>query len=295
MQESSATGGYTLGFAQASQVRGSLSQEGHRRGVSVCEGAFEIGEIGTGVQELVNVCAGNPPVWRWLCLEHTLQHSAIVDFRKERATVPQKAIDHCGIVGPSTASPQDLDDQCIAANPVPELGVASNDDDTDGKGDSLAGQVARKPFPIPAFESLGEGITERVCQAYAGSEYPCCFAVRSHRPLSTVYVGKRSSDEARSTQRWAASGKVREKVPHDFSHFAHEARAYACIECRVITAGHRSRFMRTGCAADETQQRKVIDVRELLAADMQVLGQADCKQAGAQGVLHRLARTQVRG
>jgi hypothetical protein len=177
-----------------------------------------------------------------------------------------------------------------AARPCEDLDIPGNDGEANRRRHLFSRPSIWKATPVPPFEGMAQRIAD--CGAEAKTS-------RQHRGHLAVHGGDLRADAVwrferlPDARRNVATRADRLHEPHEVGrHFVGRIVAdgdHQLTKSHVFAGGEVHQIMGIRRAADETEQRRVVRVRELALRKTQCTTEADGDQTGAQPMRHRLA------
>ena len=172
----------------------------------------------------------------------------------------QRGVDHLGVVSLASPAHHDLPCCLVARLACPQLQIAGDDRHPHRHRDVRAGDTGRDAATIPPGVRESEGgrdpLRQPHLQCQASPHLTMCF----EQPLAASRVGQGARQGAKPL-RQPLTGRDQTDHRSDLLAWrAHRYGSHAGQEPDLVTAGHRSKLVCVGGAAQEPQQRDVVDL-----------------------------------
>ena len=201
-------------------------------------------------------------------------------------------LDDRRIVGPAASLPRPR--ACVLALRGREVCVSRDHRDAYRQWDGLTREPGREPLPVPALVRVGERLEDGLRQADATSQHDADLAMGRQRALRALRVREPAGDQHEAPPARLTRSDAAHERPEHLPGRAHEHRSHRGVERQVVASDQRGRLGGIGRAAEEPEQRELMDRADLLRRAAHGFRQRDCDGAGAECVAERLTRPEVR-
>lgn len=164
---------------------------------------------------------------------------------------------------------------------------------TRGHGDTLAGQPPRPTSPVPPFEKVRQRAPDLLLEAQPSGH---AFGDLAVGPLSLRHWPLPTDQGAGPHNQTAKRPLGRRDAGDQRQHLTRARRVgqvASAPDVDIVAAKVGRVFVRAGCAADEAQKGRVVDVGTLSLGQRHLPGQPGRQQRGRSRLLGRLAASQV--